>query len=90
MTDIQSETLKPDANTNLMCQRTLIPTIKLKATPSSQTVTFGSAVFALSRTTDREKRYAGLDIARLWNDVPVVWPTGRMNDEQGNHYIVLG
>ncbi|KAF1845259.1 uncharacterized protein K460DRAFT_311442 [Cucurbitaria berberidis CBS 394.84] len=70
--NMQPELLKPDANTNLIWQRTLIPTIKLETHPSSRTTMFGSAVFALSRTEDRKERYAGLDIAKLWNNVPAV------------------
>jgi hypothetical protein len=72
-----AEVLKPDANTNLMWQRTLIPVIRNEldiapstaSRPSSQ---FGSAVFALARTVDREERYAGLDHSALWTDVPVL------------------
>jgi hypothetical protein len=72
-----AEVLKPDANTNLMWQRTLIPTIRreLHVAPSTTgqpSCEFGSAVFALARTVDREERYAGLDHGDLWNDVPVL------------------
>ncbi|KAJ4371219.1 hypothetical protein N0V83_004436 [Neocucurbitaria cava] len=88
ISETQSEVLKPDANTNLMWQRTLIPTIKLVLS-SSQNVEFGSAVFALSRTNDRREQYAGLDIENLWNDVPVISTEKVFEDEQGKDYIVL-
>ncbi|KAF2036471.1 hypothetical protein EK21DRAFT_51738 [Setomelanomma holmii] len=65
------EVLKPDANTNLMWQRTLIPTIAAES-ESMESIHLVSAVFALARTVDREERYASLDIAKLWDDVPVV------------------
>ncbi|CAO2655750.1 Nn.00g045530.m01.CDS01 [Neocucurbitaria sp. VM-36] len=87
---MQPEVLKPDANTNLMWQRTLIPTIKLEMHSTSQTVEFGSAVFALSRTKDIEDRYGRLDVAKLWNDVPIVSMKVGMNDVREKHYIVLG
>lgn len=66
----QAEILKPDANTNLMWQRTLIPTIKSSLT-SQESDMLVSAVFALARTSDRETSYSSLDIGKLWNDVPV-------------------
>lgn len=65
----RGEVLKPDANTNLIWQRTLIPTIKTDLEINDEVV-LASAVFALSRTSDRQERYSQLDIAALWNDVP--------------------
>ena len=71
--------LRPDANTNLMWQRTMIPTITSEfqyqneissATRKSNILV--SAVFALARTSDREGRYASLHIDKLWADPPVL------------------
>ena len=78
------EVLKPDANTNLMWQRTLIPTIKIEEAIVSFTkpLEFGSAVFALARTLDREKRYTGLDVANLWMDAPVVCSGNEKSDAE--------
>lgn len=69
---VNAEALKPDANTNLIWQRTLIPTIKLRTKVASQTVEFASAMFALARTSDRQDQYAYINISQLWQDVPVV------------------
>jgi len=88
-----AEVLKPDANTNLMWQRTLIPTIRnelsippdTRGQPASE---FGSAVFALARTGDREERYAGLSYSELWGGVPVL-DTGREKEEEEEWYIKL-
>jgi hypothetical protein len=71
----QAEILKPDANTNLVWQRTLIPVIKSElivppSTSGKPCYEFGSAVFALARTADREERYARLDISKLWTEAP--------------------
>jgi hypothetical protein len=67
--DHSGQILKPDANTNLMWQRTLIPTIKSELMVKG--IGFlASAVFALARTSDREERYSSFDIGELWNDVP--------------------
>jgi hypothetical protein len=83
----QAEVLKPDANTNLMWQRTLIPTVKseIRVSRSEYLV---SAVFALARTSDREQNYSSLDIAKLWGDVPVVSATDGGGDAP-EWYITL-
>jgi hypothetical protein len=67
--DHSGQALKPDANTNLMWQRTLIPTIKSELIVKESGF-LASAVFALSRTSDREERYSSIDIGELWDDVP--------------------
>jgi hypothetical protein len=73
----QGEILKPDANTNLMWQRTLIPTIK--ASFAAQKSDFlVCAVFALARASDREERC--IDIGKLWDDVPVISATAGGED----------
>jgi hypothetical protein len=68
------QVLKPDANTNLMWQRTLIPTIKSELI-AQKSVFLASAVFALARTSDREERYSSIDIGKLWQDVPILSAT---------------
>jgi hypothetical protein len=77
----RGEILKPDANTNLMWQRTLIPTIQSDLN-SQQSDFLASAVFALARTSDREEQYSALDISTLWNDAPVICTTAG----HGNHH----
>jgi hypothetical protein len=79
------EILKPDANTNLIWQRTLIPTIKSEFTSAKRHLLV-SAVVALARTEDREEQYLGLDISRLWEDVPVLSMT---SDHHADCYISL-
>ena len=92
-TKMYAEVLKPDANTNLMWQRTLIPTIRDElcippSTTGQPPSEFGSAVFALARTSDREERYAGLSYSELWGDVPVL-DTGTGEEREGEWYIKL-
>lgn len=69
-----AENLKPDANTNLMWQRTLIPTIRstTKRIKQEDGVYIVSAVFAAARTSDRKEHYDSLDLPKLWDDVPVI------------------
>lgn len=83
------EVLKPDANTNLMWQRTLIPTIKVETSKKERTAIFGCAVFALARTTERAEQYSKLDIARLWADPPRVSATESSQEEADKHYFVI-
>ncbi|KAH6632953.1 hypothetical protein C7974DRAFT_452069 [Boeremia exigua] len=73
------QVLKPDANTNLVWQRTLIPTIRSETRMIKQgdSVQFVSAVFSLARTSDRVARYDALDLSKLWNDIPVVRTTSK-------------
>jgi hypothetical protein len=75
----RGEILKPDANTNLVWQRTLIPTITSNTCVQKSEILI-SAVFALARTSDREQQYSTLDIGTLWEDVPVVSTTARYDD----------
>jgi hypothetical protein len=83
----QAEVLKPDANTNLVWQRTLIPTVKSEICVSKSEYLV-SAVFALARTSDRVQSYSSLNIAKLWGDVPVVSVTEGGGDTP-NWYITL-
>jgi hypothetical protein len=71
----KGELLKPDANTNLMWQRTLIPTLKLKTKiiPRGESVVFSSAVFAMSSTSNSNAFGGrGSHVAQLWRDLPIV------------------
>ncbi|OAK96419.1 hypothetical protein IQ06DRAFT_230053 [Phaeosphaeriaceae sp. SRC1lsM3a] len=81
------EILKPDANTNLMWQRTFIPTLRSESVVH-QSEYLVSAVFALARTPDREVRYSSLDINKLWQDVPVLSVTAG-GDNHPDWYITL-
>lgn len=85
------EVLKPDANTNLMWQRTLIPTIKseTKKLEQGDGVCFASAVFAVARNSENAKRYESLDLQKLWDDMPVVHAGGLISQlsEYGPEYI---
>jgi hypothetical protein len=91
----QPEVLKPDANTNLMWQRTLIPTIKSEqhsrkdnSPASREPDTLASAVFAIARTADKEERYPSLDVGKLWEDVPIL-SASAAGDDHLDWYITL-
>lgn len=75
---VQCEAFKPDANTNLIWQRTLIPTLKLEVMPLSggQIATFASGVFAISRRSGAEESYDELDIKARWEKVPTIVEEG--------------
>jgi hypothetical protein len=77
--DTDCEVLKPDANTNLIWQRTLIPTIRRSLTPlpRGKPVVFASAVYGIGRRYNMEKQYDELDIGASWVDVPVVYGEGK-------------
>lgn len=94
MVEQQAQVLKPDANTNLIWQRTLIPTVNVQAEAKSsvsreEAVQFGCAVFALGLTEDRAERYAGLDVEKLWSDVPVVRPGDNEKSRNDEWYISI-
>lgn len=76
--------LKPDANTNLMWQRTLIPTIRSEARVLKQGhgLYLVSAVFAAARTSDKIAQYDSLDLQTLWEDVPVI-RAGELSSKAG-------
>ena len=71
---VHPEILKPDANTNLMWQRTLIPSIGLDLDPLKMgaEIRFISGVFGIARRKDLESLYDGVNVGAKWNDVPVV------------------
>lgn len=75
---ITGEVLKPDANTNLMWQRTVMPTIKFGVKPLARQdkAIFASGVFAIARRKGIEQEYDELDIGRRWKDVPNVYQEG--------------
>ena len=72
--DAVPELLKPDANTNLIWQRTLIPTLRGNTQPLSpgHKAIFVTGVFAISRSSGSEVSYDELDIGTRWEDVPVL------------------
>ncbi|KAF2853082.1 hypothetical protein T440DRAFT_497081 [Plenodomus tracheiphilus IPT5] len=84
---ISPDILKPDANTNLIWQRTLIPTLKLETASAFREVRFATAVFALARTADRVSGYEGLDVEGLWGDGPVLGGEGD-GDGEGYYFRV--
>lgn len=69
--EVKAEVLKPDANTNLIWQRTLIPTItstvRLSPDLSTDLVT---AVFAVARRDGFEVEYGEIPIGKRWEDIP--------------------
>lgn len=69
-----SEALKPDANTNLIWQRTVIPTQKAVAVlrNAGSTLTIVVGVFALARRVGKEDLYDETDVLAKWRDVPVL------------------
>jgi hypothetical protein len=93
---IQAEVLKPDANTNLIWQRTLIPTINfsIKSLDREGETVFVSAVFAVSRRNGAEIEYDKLDIGSRWADVPIIRNKGTLlshieKDGNAQDYISL-
>lgn len=83
----QGAILKPDANTNLIWQRTLIPTIESEFETSSSVVLV-SAIFAMSRTSDRKEQYDALDIQQRWEDAPV-FSLSADETRDRDHYITI-
>jgi hypothetical protein len=85
------EVLKPDANTNLMWQRTLIPTVKTNTNILARGCSshFASAVFAMSRTLERVEEYRALDLEKLWLDVPAIRVGNLVGEalDLSQHYI---
>ena len=77
--EANGEVLKPDANTNLMVSRTLIPTIKVAVVPENGggelSVKLVTAVFAVGAG----KLNAG-EIRRRWKDAPRVQTRGEVGE----------
>jgi hypothetical protein len=70
-TSVQGEALKPDSNTNLMFQRSVIPTVKQKYLfeEHEKEILSVVAVFAISR---RHVSFSAKEIWELWKDRPVI------------------
>jgi hypothetical protein len=85
------EILKPDANTNLIWQRTLIPTIQGETKPLADCnfVVFVTGVFAIGRTKGKEAAYDELDIKARWEDIPIV-VCAASKPSDATAYISLG
>jgi hypothetical protein len=69
----KTQALKPDANTNLMYQRTLIPVINRdveRDIQAGEEFVFVTHVFAISARANSNKRVSGL--AGRWADSPLV------------------
>lgn len=69
----KGEALKPDSNTNLMFQRSIIPTVKQSYFPMGE-IRSVVAVFAVSR---KHASLSAREIWDLWNDRPVVEEVSR-------------
>ncbi|KAL1594599.1 hypothetical protein SLS60_010360 [Paraconiothyrium brasiliense] len=70
---LKGEVLKPDANTNLIWQRTLIPTIVSTMTIQPESSThLVTAVLAVVRRTGFETEYTEVAIGDKWNDIPQI------------------
>ncbi|KAK2753460.1 hypothetical protein FQN54_007850 [Arachnomyces sp. PD_36] len=86
--------LKPDANTNLMCPRTLIPTIRhaldISSASDGQLIVLVSAVFAISSPAEPGAgKVLNKDrILKRWSDRPVVRIQG--GDGSSKRGILLG
>ncbi|KAF1977548.1 hypothetical protein BU23DRAFT_660042 [Bimuria novae-zelandiae CBS 107.79] len=69
----KGEVLKPDSNTNLIWQRTLIPTLKSTATLREGTTgQVVSAVYAVGRNLGFEDEYKGISVEEGWKDAPLI------------------
>ncbi|KAJ4359449.1 uncharacterized protein N0V89_000002 [Didymosphaeria variabile] len=69
----KGEVLKPDSNTDLMWQRTLIPTtISTTTIQPSSSMDFVTAVFAVARRTGLENEYSEVALGEKWRDVPQI------------------
>lgn len=85
--------LKPDANTNLMCPRTIIPTVRhaLDISPprDGKWIVLASAVFAISSSIGSRKGSVleRKDVLERWSDRPVIKLEGR--DDSGTQRVLL-
>jgi hypothetical protein len=82
------QALKPDSNTNLACQRTLIPTISHEATGGLAAGTeflFVEYFFAISALSNGGFKDNGRSLKDRWLDRPTV----RLGQESGEEAIVL-
>lgn len=88
--------LKPDANTNLVHQRTLIPTITRDVSRNVQAgeeFIFITSVFAISSTANsnrRSNRRSGKSIADRWADQPRLAISNISSIRSGEDFIISG
>lgn len=77
---LESNALKPDANTNLACQRTLIPVTTLgisQALDAESKITIIESVFAIDGTSiGKQKGDALKSLEERWSDHPIVYLDG--------------
>lgn len=64
--------LKPDANTNIMAQRTLIPTVETEFECSTEEVTLVTGVFAISTKANNGRKLAGKSLLDRWLEAPAI------------------
>jgi len=83
----KGEALKPDSNTNLMFQRSLIPTImqEYQIGERGEEIQVVVGVFAVSR---KHVSLSGHEIRRLWNDRPAV-EVGSLSHGTGDIVIIV-
>lgn len=86
---INGQVLKPDSNTNLLWQRTLIPTIRGTVTiPGGTSTELQSAIFAIARRDGSETKYETLTLRDRWKDAP----RSTLSELVGlpeSHYVLL-
>ncbi|KAF2269999.1 hypothetical protein CC78DRAFT_507576 [Lojkania enalia] len=72
--DVVGEILKPDANTNLIWQRTLIPTVKRSIMPTTggEGQLFATGIFAMKRDATSPESCDRRNVKALWEDAPVI------------------
>jgi hypothetical protein len=69
----KGEVLKPDSNTNLIWQRTLIPTfIGTTTIPPGSSTDLVTAVLAVTRRSGFETEYSKVSMEERWEDVPEI------------------
>jgi hypothetical protein len=73
--DVESFALKPDSNTNIVCQRTLIPVASVgiigKVEPS-QEVWLKSSVFAVSSKVGEGRQDDAASLKERWSQCPTI------------------
>ncbi|KAJ5093868.1 hypothetical protein N7456_009729 [Penicillium angulare] len=88
---MHASALKPDANTNLAHQRTLIPTIALEAAhgiQKSDVLIVVTGVFGISSTANSDRRVER-SIAERWSDKPQVTTSDLFTSSSETDCIVL-
>ncbi|CAI6332906.1 unnamed protein product [Periconia digitata] len=89
VSEVEASALKPDANTNLVWQRSLIPTVnfKLNSFRKGSETMLANAVFAMARRQGMESRYSSVDTREKWTDVPILRHGSENSDEK--EYIFI-